>query len=114
MLEYLGGAPDAQVVATELVLEPGVTALGHRAFVVADGLRGVELNLFATARIVVNQWNVAQAFTVLAQLGAAVGGIHHIVQIGYALRAHQRQGNGGKAVSRRSKKRFTAMGCLRS
>ena len=87
--------------ATKLVLESCVATLGHRALVVADGLRGVELNLLATARIVVDQRNVAQAFAVLAQLYAAIGGIHHIVQIGHALRADQRQRNGGKATPAR-------------
>ena len=98
---HLGVALDPQVVAAELILQARITALRGSALVVADGFGRGERDLLAAARVVVDQRNVAQASAVVAQLGAAIGGVHQIVEVGHALRADQRQGNGGKAVVHR-------------
>ena len=113
----LGGTPDAEGVAAELILEPGIAPLGHGALVVADGVGRLEFLLFAATRIVVNQRNMIQAAAVLMQFDAAIGGIHHVVKAGDALGAHQRQGNGSTAIVHRGRRqqcrnRHTTIGCV--
>ena len=82
MSNHLGIAPDHQVFATELIFESRIAAFGGSALVVADSFSGARFNLLAAARVVVDQRNVAQVTTLLAQLAAAIGGIHQIVEGG--------------------------------
>ena len=97
----LGAALDPEGVTAELILEPRIAALGDGAFVVADRVGRLERLLQAAARIVVDQRDMAEATAVLMQFEAAIGGIHDVVEIGDALRADQRQRNGGAAVVHR-------------
>jgi hypothetical protein len=90
MTHHLGVAPDRDIPATELVLEAGIAALGDGALVVADGIGRFEFGLLATPRVVINQGDVAEVAAVLVQLEAAIGRIHHIVEIGDSRSAHQR------------------------
>ncbi len=99
----LGAALDPDVVSAELILEPRIAALGDGAFVVTDGISRFKRFLFALARIVIDQWDMAQAAAVLMQLEAAIGCIHDVVEIGDALRADQRQGDGCAAVVHRGR-----------
>ncbi len=103
MAHHLGGALHAHLIAAELVLEPRVAALGDGALVVAHGVRRIERLLESATWIVIDQRYVVQAPAVLVQIEAAVGGVHHIVEIGHALGADQRQGDRGAAVVHRGR-----------
>ena len=92
-------APDR--IAAELVLEPGIAALGNSTLVGADGFGRSKFDLLATARVGVDQGNVSQAVTRVAQLGTAISGVHQIVEVGDALGADQQQGYRRQAVMHR-------------
>lgn len=96
LAHHLDGAFHHDVPAAELVLEPGVAALGDGAFPVTDRVGRFELVFDAAARIVVDQGNVTQAAGMLLHFHIAVGGIHHIVETGDPLCAHQGKGTAAR------------------
>jgi len=78
-----------------------VAALGGGTLVLANRFGRREFDFRSTARIVIDQRNVAQALAVLTQVAAAIGRIHEVVQVGDTFGADQRQRYGGQAVVHR-------------
>src|SRR3972149_4002767 len=112
---HLSVSLDPDGVAAELVLEPSVGALGCGAFVVTARLGLIELDLLSTAWVVIDQRYMTQSAAVFALLGAAIGRIHQVVEIGHSGCAHQRQRNPRPAVMHRCtaeqrRDRHTAVG----
>lgn len=101
---HFGAAPEAQVIATELVHEPGVAARGSRSLVVAEGTGRFELDLLAAARIVVDLGHAVQAAAVFVQFDAVIGAVHHVVEVGHARGANLRQRDHGAAVVHRGRR----------
>jgi len=83
MAHHLGVALDPDVIAAELVLEPCIHPFRHCALVVAHSFGRIEFDLLATTRVVVNQRDMPQVFTVRPQLGAAIGRVHYVVEAGH-------------------------------
>ncbi len=103
------------IIGTELVLESAVDSLSDRALVITDGIGRLKFLFLTTPRIVVNQRDMVQAAAIIVQLQAAIGGIHHIVKMGDASLADQRQRNGCTAIVHRRRRqqgrdRHTAVG----
>lgn len=95
---------DTHVAAAELVFESRVAAFGDGALVVAHGIGRLELDLLAAAPVVVDQRDVPQRAAVLVQFQAAIGRVHHIVEVGHARGADQRQRDGRAAVVHRGRR----------
>lgn len=104
MAHHFGIAPDPQMFAAELILEPRIAAFGNGALVIANGFRRGEFDLLTPARVVVNQGNMAQTPAVVTYFGTAIGGVHHLIEVGHPLCGDQRQGNRGKAVVHRGER----------
>ena len=98
---HLGVTLDHDRIAAELILESAIGPLGGGALVMADGFGRRKFDLLAATRVVVDQRNVALTATMVAQLGAAIRGIHQIVEVRDALGADRRQGNRRQAVAHR-------------
>lgn len=99
MAHDFGMSFDHDVAAAEFVLEARVGPFGHGAFTVANFIGRLEVFLLAATRIVVDQGNMSQFAAVVVQLFAAVGSVHHIVQIGDPLLRDVRQRHGGAGLS---------------
>ena len=96
------GVPlDHEVVSAELILESRIAALGGGTLVVSDCFGRGELDLLATPRVMIDQGDMAQASAMVTQPGAAIGGIHQVVEVDHALGTDQRQGDGGTTVVHR-------------
>ena len=80
---HLGVPLDPEGMAAELILERSIAALGSGAFVVSDGFGRGEFDLLAPARVGVDQGNMAPSAARLAPLGAALGGVHQVVEVGH-------------------------------
>jgi len=83
-------ASDPEGIAAEFVLDPRVAALGGGTLMLANRFGRGEFDFRTTARIVIDQRNVAQAVAVLTQVAAAIGRIHEVVQVGSAFGGDQR------------------------
>ena len=82
MVHDFGMPLDHDVAATEFVLEARVGPFGHAALTVANCVGRLEVFLLAATRIVLDQGYMSQFAAMGVQLFAAIGGVHHIVQIG--------------------------------
>ena len=81
MTHDLDGTLDHEMGGAKFVLEPGVTALSHGTFAIANRLGGVKFDFLSLARVVVNQGDMAEPLAVLTQWAAAVGGVHEIIEV---------------------------------
>ena len=101
MAHHLDVAPNPDMPAAEFVLEAGIHPLGHCALVVAYRLSRIEFDLHATARGVIDQRNVTPLPAVRPQVGATIGGVHHVAAMRHPIRSDARQRDRRLAVMHR-------------
>ena len=88
----------AHVPSAVFVVQMGVDPFDRRALVVTPHLRRREPDLFAPARIVVNEGHMGQAHGHLSNLLGVVGGVGQVVEADDAFGRHLGQGDGRLAV----------------
>jgi hypothetical protein len=75
----------------KIIFQPRIRPFRLATLLVPLRLGRREFDLFATARVVVNQRHMPQAAAVFPQHAAAIGRIHQIVAVRHPLRRHQGQ-----------------------